>query len=314
MSVESKSVVVGWSLEERIGTRATGALVDALNDNRAWLLPGDASRFDGLFDDARFRTALQACAGRNNAFGAVMGDQFGDGLTFAEPIAVDAVDDHLARAHTICATNISAFDEELAAATRQMASSLGGLGRIRFNAYRSPEGAHTPMHTDVRASISIQLQGTKRWRYQTKPSRPYPESNAQIDRWGDVVWMKPVAGVKPPAAPVDAQLAEVVLGPGDLLCVPAGAWHEVMTEREGLALNLSVRPTSAIELFPMLVARAFGPREHWRQGVPLTAGAEPGSSVPDEVVRHVRERVAELAEWANGLDAAQLARALWDRR
>lgn len=311
-----------WRLDRLIGEAATDTLLAALRAGEACLVRGEPTRFAGLFDEPRFRAALarmSAAAPDHARFGAVVRDPMGDGLTFTEAIDVAAIDDVLASGHSICATDIGPHDPDLADALRSLARSLACPADLRFNAYLSPTGARTAMHTDVRISTTLQLTGRKRWRYQRRPAMVFPPSNAQLDRFGDVHWMTPVAGATPPLPPPDRHaLAEVVLGPGDLLSVPAGAWHEVFTEEHALALNLSIRPTPVPHVVQALIEAAFAGDEAWRRGLPLLGPAARGAGVPAAVQECLRARLVELRAWIDRLDpagpeVAALWRALVDR-
>jgi hypothetical protein len=233
-----------WTLERIVGGTNALRLVSAISRCESCWLPGPSARVEGLYDRERLVGALaRARAGScQTTFGAITVDPLGDGLAFPEPLEVDEIDARLARGQTICVTALSNCDPELEAIARAIERELDGIGEARFNAYLSPAGARTPFHTDVRASTSLQLSGRKRWRYQPTPATSRPRSQAQLDRFGDTQWMNPLLSQGPPPPPPDpAKLEEVTLSAGDLLCVPPGAWHEVVTEEEGLALNLSVR-------------------------------------------------------------------------
>ncbi|MEZ4450582.1 MAG: cupin domain-containing protein [Nannocystaceae bacterium] len=304
-----------WSLDALLGEAECASLIAAMSAGEAHLVRGAADRFDGLFDEARLRGALARIAAAPEPggprFGALVRDPLGDGLTFTEALEVAAIDEALAAGHTICATDVAPADPALAEALAELQRSIACAGDLRFNAYLSPTGARTALHTDVRISTSLQLSGRKRWRFQRRAASAYPLSNAQIDRFGDVHWMNPIAGAGEPLPPPDrAELEEVVLAPGDLLSVPAGAWHEVVTEERGLGLNLSVRPTNIAALLHLLIDAAFAGSGPWRSGLPIVARSADG--VPPAIARTVGARVDELRRWLEGLDpAGDEVAALW---
>ncbi len=309
-----------WSLPSLLGEGAAAELVAAMSAGEAIVLRGEAGRFAGLFDEPRLRAALARMAAAMppgaRRFGAVIRDPLGDGLTFTESIEVEGVEAALAAGHTICATDVAPFDADLDAALAEIAASFAAAADLRFNAYLSPAGARTPLHTDVRISTSLQLAGRKRWRYARRAAVAYPRANAQIDRFGDVHWMNPVAGAGATIpAPAPGDLHEVDLDAGDLICVPAGAWHEVLTLDHGLGLNLSVRPTPFAELVHLLVDAAFAGDGAWRSGLPLLprdAVALGGEDVPSAVASTFAARVAELRAWLDRLDpAGPEVAALW---
>lgn len=306
-----------WSLARLVGEADAAALLAAMSAREAIVLRGEPGRFVGLFDEPRLRAALarmeaDAPTGARR-FGAVIRDPLGDGLTFTESIAVDEIDAVLAAGHTICATDVGPFDADLDAALAELAASFAAAADLRFNAYLSPVGARTPLHTDVRISTSLQLAGRKRWRFARRPAVAFPRANAQIDRFGDVHWMNPVAGAGATIpAPAPGDLHEVVLEAGDLICVPAGAWHEVLTLDHGLGLNLSVRPNPIADLVHLLVDAAFAGDGGWRSGLPLTGRDDADTGVPPAVAQVFAARLAELRAWLDRLDpAGPEVAALW---
>lgn len=304
-----------WSLTTLIGEAECASLLAAMSAGEAYLVRGTPDRFAGLFDEERLREALARIAAAPEPggprFGALVRDPLGDGLTFTEAVDVAAIDGALAAGHTICATDIAPADPALAEALAGFRRSIACAGDLRFNAYLSPSGARTALHTDVRISTSLQLSGRKRWRFQRRAARAYPPANAQIDRFGDVHWMNPVASAGEPLPPPErAELEEVVLAPGDLLSVPAGAWHEVVTEERGLGLNLSVRPAPIATILHLLIDAAFAESGPWRSGLPIVARSADG--VPPTIALTLGARVDELRRWLNDLDPAGTeVAALW---
>jgi hypothetical protein len=303
-----------WALTERLDPADYGALVAAFRGGRSLYLQGTPERFAGLFDVARLRAVLAAIDAsprpRLSSYGAVLRDPLGDGLTHTEALrpavagAPDPIDAVLAAGQTICATHIAPHDGALAAALAEIAGSLACPGDLRFNAYLSPAGAQTPWHTDVRISTSLQLSGRKRWRFQRRSAAVFPASNAQLDRWGEAHWMNPLAATGEPPPPPDRAVCETVtLAPGDMITVPAGAWHEVVTEEDALALNLSIRPTPMTAIARRLIDHLFGDAPAWRQGAPiLGADARGGDGAPAEVRDYIAARVEELRARLDALD------------
>jgi hypothetical protein len=296
-----------WSLARLIAPAEVATFVTTLSRCEAVALRGEPTRFAGLFDEARFRAAIlrAQCAARSSTFqlAALECDPLGDGLTFSTMIGADEVDAALERGQTVCATDVSAGDEALSALARRLNRELGCAGSVRFNGYWSPAGALTRLHTDVRISTTLQLSGHKTWRYQRRPAFRWPTSNAQIDRFGDAVALIP-SRVQPPPPPACRDLEEITLGPGDLLSVPAGAWHSVRAEERALALNLSIRPLPLPAVIALLIDRALGSSESWRAGLPLAAG-EPGAIVPPSPVRDcLRTGLGELRAFLDHFDVA----------
>ncbi|WP_328966241.1 cupin domain-containing protein [Streptomyces virginiae] len=94
---------------------------------------------------------------------------------------------------------------------------------VQVNAYASwtaTEGFGT--HWDDHDVVVCQVEGAKRWRIYG-PTRQAPT-------WRDT---------QPPDVPEGAPLADIVLGPGDLLYLPRGWWHAVTADQGTPSLHLT---------------------------------------------------------------------------
>jgi hypothetical protein len=130
-----------------------------------------------------------------------------------EPIPhldVDALHRHLAAGHGFVLYAV----DELFPAVRALAVELEHhAGRaVQANLFVGGGGPGAGLHDDAHDVVAIQIAGRKRWRLYGGDDR-YP---LEADRL-------PRADATPPAEPLD----EVVLAPGDVLCIPRGHWHQV---------------------------------------------------------------------------------------
>ena len=108
--------------------------------------------------------------------------------------------------------------------------------------YLSPRGYGFNAHFDAHIVTQLQIEGRKRWRYSVRPGVVDPLDNGFADEGGEVR----VIGRSPSelrswerASVADATFEEVVLEPGDLLCLPPGTWHEAKAVERSLALNVA---------------------------------------------------------------------------
>ena len=183
---------------------------------------------------------------------------------------------------TLCLTDIHARVPRLAHFVAAIKRQLGYPGRVAFAAYLSPAGAGFNWHFDGRIASTLQLEGSKRWRFSNRVAIDWPRGNGVMlsdgsARYGDSKthpreeWER--------LEPLDKKkITEVVLEPGDLLVLPAGTWHDAAGGTTGsLALNLSFTPLSYTSFVGDLLDAVLAPNAGWRSPTPLLplAGGAP---------------------------------------
>jgi hypothetical protein len=311
----------GEELRHLLAPITPAQFLDEHWSRRSLYIPGGEKTFAWLFDLERFRSAATRAARRGGGrfqLAAHVKSRPDEPLTltYSDPIEPDQVDAVLARGDSVCATDIGAGDSRLSSYADAVCRQLGFAGTARFNCYLSPGGVGASLHFDVRMSTTLQIDGRKRWRFATEPSIAWPPSGAQLDQDGHPVWMYPwIAddGWTALRRPAPAELEEVVLEPGDVLCVPAGCWHEACAvDGPSLALNLSFGAVSFADMLRTLLTQAFDGDEAWRSGPPPVSMAERSADMPAAVQQYLAARLRELASFVDDLDPAgpQLA-ALW---
>jgi hypothetical protein len=149
---------------------------------------------------------------------------------------------------TLCATQIEMRVPSLGRFVGAIKRQMGYPGRVTFSAYLSPPGAGFNWHFDGRVASTLQIEGTKRWRFSNTTAVDWPRGNGVLAADGTPRYADARPGVdgREPLRTFDEKnTTEVVLEPGDLLVLPGGAWHDARGGDGGsLALNLSFTPVS----------------------------------------------------------------------
>lgn len=194
---------------------------------------------------------------------------------------------------TICITNIHMADPDLARWAQRLRAQLNFSGTVGVNCYLSPDGAGLSTHYDKRVVTNIQIAGKKRWRYSTQAAKPWPDHNAIYQDGKGLA-----DGADPGRLPPEMEFREVEMKPGDVLSLPAGAWHSAQAAGESsLAINVYFQPRNFLEqLTPLLQAFAASSGE-WRAGMPATV-EEAHGELPPVVSTYLRERLDEFQKLA----------------
>jgi hypothetical protein len=141
------------------------------------------------------------------------------------------------------------------------------------------------MHYDKRVATTLQIAGKKRWKFSIESAKVWPNSN-EVYEEGQV---REDIGT----LPADMEFREVELEPGDMLCLPAGAWHSARGIGFSLALNLYFAPRNLFDQFIPLLQNFALANENWRGGPPATIEKTQGN-MPQAVTEYMRERIDEF--------------------
>jgi ribosomal protein L16 Arg81 hydroxylase/predicted enzyme related to lactoylglutathione lyase len=278
---------------------------------------GHPDKFRDLFDRAAFDLAVADHEARGISLRASsdrIGGEPGGGVH--APINASQIEDWLARGATVCADPIDRGDPELARFAHAVKKQLGHAGQVTVKAYLSTDGYGFNAHFDRNIATTLQISGRKRWRFSQQPGMPFPPRNALQISDGSVRIVGRPPGpleaweeVPPPAAD---SFREVVLGPGDVLCLPAGTWHEAKAIGHSLALNLAFSPLPFLDLFGRVAERLLQRSPSWRRSVPLRFEHGPGTE--GSAAAFSAARLAELRQVLDQLkpDSRELEEA-WTR-
>ncbi len=216
---------------------------------------------------------------------------------------------------TLCLSQVETRVARLAPFVAAIKRQLGYPGKASFNAYLSPPGSGFNWHFDARIASTLQIDGTKRWRFSRRPAIAWPRANGTLHADGTPHYADP--GVTPQTwerlEPLDeSDVDEVLLEPGDLLILPAGTWHEACGGTGGsLALNLSFTPVSYTTLVRGLLDALLLHDAAWRSAAPVLPDDAPGTVDADGVAAiaaQLRHAAAALSVLSG--DSAEVAR-LW---
>ncbi len=278
--------------------------------HKSLLLRGPQTKFEALFDLERFRAAVSR-GDANRPAGWQLRANFENGPGRARPIiGIDyaQIGPLLDAGATVCVTGIHLVDRHLARFVRALKEQLLFAGAVGVNCYLSQGGSGFNTHFDARAACSLQVAGAKRWWYSDKPAVEFPRSNAGC-RDGKVQYGNAQdsmsANDREPwelvPAVEQADLKEVVLEQGDLLALPAGAWHAAQADGYSLALNVYFQARRFESLFADVLGMTTRRLARWRRSPPATRPSQDGRpprqfvEYADACLGDLRALVAELS-------------------
>jgi hypothetical protein len=257
---------------------------------------GFAEKYAGFFDAETFSRAisppgpfpdefLRASFDRKSADGTSAPPEQGGGCASsvfrAQP---DQAFPLFAAGATLCVSQIETRVPSLVPFLAAVKRQLGYPGKVCFNAYLSPPGSGFNWHFDSRIASTLQIEGTKRWRFSKSVAVPWPRGNGTLRSDGSAAYSDPNLGIargEHLAAFDPADVGDVMLEPGDLLILPAGLWHEACGGTGGsLALNLSFNALSYTQIVRRLLDALLAGEPDWRSPAPLLPGDEPGEADP----------------------------------
>ncbi len=272
---------------------------------------GHPTKFDHIFGWENLKEALargrEIQDKRFNLTASFAGGEEGGSTKQMFVTTVDKVSELLNSGATICITNIHMADPGLARWAQAIRAQLNFTGTVGVNCYVSADGSGLPMHYDKRVATTLQIAGSKRWKFSTTASTPWPNQNGLFQNGR----MEPV-GEDHGKRPEEMEFREVELNPGDVLCLPAGAWHAARGVGFSLALNLYFSPRNLFDRLTPLFQEFAASNERWRGGPPVTVEKIQGK-MPESITAYMRERLDELhrlalklIEQPDAVDAAWL--------
>ncbi|MCF2946740.1 cupin domain-containing protein [Paraglaciecola aquimarina] len=255
---------------------------------------GSAKKIEHIFSWEKLRLALKRGESITDKLYNIKAS-FAEGEDSGDPhganeISHDQVIEVLNDGGTICISNIQMADPFLAKWALAISAQLNFTGTVGINCYVSQDGSGFPMHYDARVATTIQIAGQKRWKYSTKAAKIWPKTNA--------VYQAGKTNKSVGTLPEEMEMKEVVLKPGDILCLPAGAWHSACGIGCSMALNLSFSPQNYLEHIMPALKDLADSNPDWRGGPPATVEKVAGR-VPAEVSDYLSARLADFQALVN---------------
>ena len=283
----------GRELQDLVSPIACEEFVNSYFSRLSLNVEGHPQKFDHIFSWDRLRQALKRGKSitdkRHNITASFAnGDEFGSPRPLFNAYH-DQVSELLHAGATICISNIHMADPFLAQWAQGIRAQLNFAGTVGVHCYVSADNSGLPMHYDRRVATTLQIAGKKRWRFSTEAAMAWPNDN-EIIQHGKAEPLRANSG----KLPADMEFREVELEPGDLLCLPAGAWHSACGVGYSLALNLYFAPRNFLLLLAPLIQDFAVANEHWRDGAPATA----------EKIKMIQEFAVANEYWRGGAPAS----------
>ncbi|MES2823444.1 MAG: cupin domain-containing protein [Pseudomonadota bacterium] len=294
-SEESHELVAfnGRELQELVNPISCEEFVNSYFSRASLNVEGHPEKFDHIFSWEKLRQALargQSIQDRRyNLTASFAGGEESGSSRRMMAAHHDQVIELLNAGATICITNIHMADPFLARWAQEIRAQLNFTGTVGVNCYVSADGSGLPMHYDKRVATTLQIAGKKRWRFSTESAKAWPDTNE--------VYQEGQVGENVGKLPADMEFREVELNPGDMLCLPAGAWHSARGVGFSLALNLYFAPRNLLDQFIPLLQHFAVSNENWRGGPPATVEKTQGN-MPKAVSVYMRERLDEFHKMA----------------
>jgi ribosomal protein L16 Arg81 hydroxylase len=298
--------VPGRELEDLLYPVTLQDFVDRYWARESLWIGGQTEKFAELFGIADFHAAARRA-------GAVH-IEFRNGVRLPRAQAED-IEACLTQGATVCLTDIGHSSVRLQAIVDALKEQLQFCGTLDVRSYLSSDGCGYGTHADARIATTLQISGRKRWRFARRPALDFPVRNIVSGPQGYRVHRFPhdatVRAWERFDEPDEATFAEVVLEPGDVLCLPAGTWHAAQAIGHSLAINLAFSPIS----FDAFIARALRERllaiPAWRSPIPPVLERRPDGTVPRHVAAFFAARLRELRDCIDALspDGPELAHA-----
>lgn len=300
----------GRELQELISPMSCEEFVNAYFARVSLYQQGTPNRYEHIFSWERLQQAIvagQKIPDRryNITASFTSGEESGSSKRMIEAYH-HQIGELLQAGATICITNIHMADPLLARWARAVRSQLNFGGTVGVNCYMSADGSGLPMHYDKRVATTLQLAGKKRWRFSTEAAKAWPANNALYQNG-----QAEPAGIDAGKLPPDMEFREVELSPGDLLCLPAGAWHSARAVGDSFAINIYFSPRNFLEQLVPLIQEFAASNADWRAGPPATVEDVQGN-MPTSIAAYMRERIDEFHKMAlEAIDGPDVLNESW---
>lgn len=218
-------------------------------------------------------------------------------------IRPDQTADVLAAGMTVMVPQLDALDPLMAGLLRRVRTELLVADGMDIACFVSPTGSGYGLHFDSSSMWILQVEGTKRWWISEEPAVVRPPDcfvPDQVERDAHVHGLH------------ESSLKEVVLRKGDVLYLPAGAWHRPQAEGLSIHLSLTIFHGRLRELFTDVIDPILDEDPAWR-AMPAPGTLVGPPEVRGDLMRQMEKRLEEFKARVATLTADQLLEA-WRRR
>jgi ribosomal protein L16 Arg81 hydroxylase len=178
------------------------------------------------------------------------------------------------------------------------------------NCYYSPDTRGYGLHFDTHPVWILQVSGSKHWTVSHEPGVKEPPFNVVFPPGRDRVKLPWITLDRPDVTDRD-RFMEVQLNPGDVLYMPAGAWHAARAEGSSLALTVALGRVGTADLFNAIVGQTIQQRlrETTTRLPPMpTSDAAGGASRRADLMVRIAADLARLKALVQRIEAEDLLR------
>jgi ribosomal protein L16 Arg81 hydroxylase len=211
--------------------------------------------------------------------------RFTRGRAYQKMIAIDQVSaTSLYRMGlTVQFEDIGPFVPDAAPALRRLESELGiPPGSARASVFASPQTDGLSEHFDAQDLFSIQLKGTKRFRFAPVRELPSPCGTQFVPATEPFDFLYPQVGGGFPD-PANAAFETADMGPGSVLFIPRGTWHATESGGDSLSVSIGLYLPSAADCVLEQLQLLLVQDPEWRQ--PLYGGRSDGPAQEQATAR-----------------------------
>ncbi len=276
---------------------------------KSLLAKGEAKRFSGLYDSKAWREGKHV----EKLFAA---SRAGDGRQVERPIGPSEIDSQLAAGNTICAE--VSRGPKLAAFLADFTSQLRIAGGQSFaKLYASNHQGGFTLHFDQFHVFVLQVEGRKRWRFESAPAVPHSVSAGSLDPAGAPVFAVPMSempvtaeGLNPVSIPDISTFEEAVLHEGDMLYLPPGTWHVAEAVGHSVAVSVSPPRLPLAQLLLRTLEDQLLLQSQWRADVLAPLDGQPAPGKTFDTIEHTFEQaISSLKVALDAVDRRVLHRA-----
>ena len=175
---------------------------------------------------------------------------------------------------TVQFEDIGSFVAEAAPALRRLESELGiPAGSARASVFASPQTDGLSEHFDAQDLFSIQLKGTKRFRFAPVRELPSPCGTQFVPATEPFDFLYPQVGGGFPD-PANAAFETADMAPGSVLFIPRGTWHATESGGDSLSVSIGIFLPSAADCVLEQLQLLLVQDPEWRR--PLYGGRSDG--------------------------------------